>query len=224
MKKVTQNNEISYILFPTNYIIEILGNVASGKTTAARNIARISSFAYIDCEVYSKNPFLSRFVKNPKRWAFTNELSFAFERAKKVPTILKQMDAEPIILDSGLDMGLFVYGKANFMDRNINNDEWNLLTNLHNKLLIHAPPIHGAIFIDVPVDVLMKRMWDRGREHEQHYSRKYLLEAQARIEEYKSDMIALKKRKFIATYHQLEKRLEFHTKEDKKIEKLFSLL
>jgi len=44
------------------------------------------------------------------------------------------------------------------------------------------------------------------------------------VDIYKRDMIALKKRKVIATYHQLTGHLEFHGKVDPKIAKLFSSL
>jgi deoxyadenosine/deoxycytidine kinase len=224
MKKVTHNKETSYILFPANFVIEILGNVASGKTTISRQIARMSSLAYVNWDVYTKNPFLQRYVKNPRRWAFSTELSFSFERSKKVAQILKQMESEPLVLDSGFDMGMYVYAKAGYKDGDMNEEEWKLLTDIHQKLIIHAPRIDAAIFMDVPIEVLMKRMWERGREHEQHYSRKYIEGTQQRIEEYKNDMIALNKRRVVATYHQLEKQLEFHTKEDKKIQHLFELL
>jgi deoxyadenosine/deoxycytidine kinase len=224
MKKIIHNKEITYMLFPANFVIEILGNIAAGKTTTSRNIAKISSFAYVDCDVYTKNPFLELAVKGPRRWAFTNELNFSYERARKIPHVLKLIQSEPLVLDSGFDMGHFVYAKNGYVNEDMTDEEWKLLTNLHQKLIIHAPRIDAAIFLDVPIDLLMKRMWERGREHEQHYSRKYIEDTQSRIEEYKNDMIALKKRKVIATYHQLEKKLEFHTKEDKKIEKLFSFL
>lgn len=224
MKKIIHNKEITYMLFPANYNIEILGNIAAGKSTLSRSIAKISSFAYVDCEVYSKNPFLPLATKSPKRWAFTTELNFSYERAKKIPHVLKLMQSEALVLDSGFDMGHFVYAKASHLIKDLTDDEWKFLTELHQKLIIHAPQIHASIFIDVPIDILIKRMWDRGRAHEQNYSKKYLEDAQERIEEYKNDMIALKKRRVIATYYQLEKRLEFHTKEDIKIKKLFSFL
>jgi deoxyguanosine kinase len=204
--------------------MEILGNIAAGKTTTSRHIARISSFAYIDCDIYSKNPFLSLAAKEPKRWAFTNELYFSTQRAKKIPKVLNLSQSEPLVLDSGCDMGHYVYAKARYLAEDMTCDEWELLAHLHQKLLIHAPTIDVAIFLDVPLDTLMQRIWKRGREHEQHYSKKYLEEAQQRIEEYKNDMIALKKRKTIATYHQLERELEFHTKEDKKLKELFAQL
>nr|MBP9719605.1 deoxynucleoside kinase [Candidatus Levybacteria bacterium] len=204
--------------------IEILGNIASGKTTTAHRIAHISSFAYMDVDVYKKNPFLCLFATNRRRWAFTNEISFSFERSKKIPQILKQTEAEPIVLDSGFDMGHFVYAKTGFLGGDMTEEEWKLLAAMHEKLLTHAPTINAAIFLDVPIDLLMKRMWKRGREFEQDYSRKYIMDVQAQIDAYKNDCIALKKRKIIATYHQVEKELEFHTAEDSKLKKLFSSL
>lgn len=224
MSNMTSNSDTNFILFPINYIIEIVGNVASGKTTTAKRIAHISSFAYMDCDVYSKNPFLPLSVKNPDRWALTNDLQFAYTRSKKIPQLLKKMEEEPMVLDAGFNMGHFVYSKASFREGNMTEDEWHLLSNIHEKLLTHIPPIQATIFLDVPVEALMERIWKRGREHEQSYSRKYVSDLQKHVDAYKQDMIALKQRKIIATYKQLEKELVFHTKADTKIAKLISLL
>lgn len=211
-------------LFPANTIIEIIGNVASGKTTAAKKIAQATTFEYIDIDVYAKNPFLPLFVHDSKRWTFTNDLYFSLIRSQQIPLMLKRMNFSPLVLDSSLDMGIYVYSKSCYIEGKMTPDEWEFLQKLHKTLMQKEPTVYATIFIDVPIDALMDRIVRRGRAHEQEYTRKYVTQLQERLDEYKQDMSALKTRKIVATYHQLEKKLEFHTKEDKKLTKLFELL
>lgn len=211
-------------LFPAGTIIEVIGNVASGKTTATRKIAQATTFEYIDIDVYAKNPFLPLFVKDPKRWTFTNDLYFSLIRSQQIPVMLKRMTFSPLILDSSLDMGIYVYSKSCYIQGKMTLGEWEFLQKLHKTLLQKEPTVYATIFIDVPINALMDRIARRGRTHEQDYTRKYVTQLQERLDEYKKDMTALKTRKIVATYHQLEKKIEFHGKEDKKISKLFDLL
>lgn len=224
MKPKTLSSERKVPLFPAGMIIEIVGNVASGKTTAARTLARISDFEYIDIDVYTKNPFLKLFVEDPKRWTFTNDLFFSHIRSQQIPQMQKKMTFSPLLLDSSLDMGIYVYSKNCFNQGKMNKHEWDFLQKLHKALTQKAPLIYATVFIDVPVKDIMTRIASRGRVHEQEYSAKYVSQLQECLDEYRQDMIALKTRKIIATFHQLERRLEFHTKEDNKIKKLFSFL
>lgn len=212
------------VLFPAGTIIEIVGNVASGKTTASKTIARLSTYEYIDIDVYAKNPFLPLFVEDPKRWTFTSDLYFSMIRSQQIPLIHKKMSYSPIVLDSSLDMGIYVYSKSCYLQGKLTPDEWDFLQKLHKTLIQKQPEIYATIFVDVPIDALMNRIVRRGRTHEQEYTRKYVSQLQERLDEYKKDMIALKTRKHVITYHQLEKKLEFHGKEDKKLIALFDLL
>lgn len=212
------------VLFPAGTIIEIIGNVASGKTTTSRLIPRISSMRYVDVDIYEKNPFLPHLLKNPDRWSFTTELHFAYERSKQLGKIIKMKEFESLVLDSGFDSGFYVYSRNGFVQKFMNEHEWHLLSKIYEQFMHNAPPITATIFLEVPVKALMDRIWTRGRKHEEDYSRSYVKQLQERINEYKQEMIALKKRKHIVTYHQLEDRIEFHGKEHPKIKALLEQL
>lgn len=212
------------VLFPVGTIIEIVGNVASGKTTTSRLIPRLSSLTYVDVDIYEKNPFLPHLLKNPERWSFTTELHFTYERSKQLGKIIKMKEFESLVLDSGFDMNFYVYSGNGYVQKFMNEHEWHLLSKIYGEFMHNAPPIFATIFLDVPVKTLMERIWNRGRKHEEDYPRSYVLQLNERIKEYKQEMIALKKRKYVVTYHQLEKRIEFHGKEHPKIKELLEKL
>lgn len=219
---VNMNQEKPKILFPAGFTLEVVGNVASGKTTLSKHLGKVSNFLYADLEIYTKNPFLPLYVNDPKRWAFQTGIQFSYERAKQINAVQKQREWDPVVLDQGFDMGIFVYSKTSFMKEEMIEAEWNLLQKMHEQLMKNAPEIDATVFLHVPVKTLMERMEIRGREHERYYSLGYVEQLQQMVDAYKQDMVALKKRKVIATYHQLTGLLEFHGKMDPKIAKLFS--
>lgn len=211
-------------LFPASTIIEVVGNAASGKTTAAKAIARKTTCEYIPVNMYAKNPFVDETAVHPARWTFTNHLYFSYLRSQQIPEIIKTMNLSPVVLDSGLDVGLYVYTKNSFLQGTISKDEWKFFQKLHTILMGKTPPIYATIFMHVSIEDSMKRIRDRGRPHEQNYSWRYIENLHDRLKEYKNDLVALNSRKVVATYFQKENRLEFHTKEDKKIKTLFELI
>ena len=212
------------VLFPAGSLIEVVGNVASGKSTTAKDIAKYSNLFYADLSVHEKNPFLQLFVKKPKRWTFQTNLHFSTERARKLSKALKKTTFEPLVLDPGFDMGLHVYSRASYLMGDMTREEWELLEKLHNQLLEEQPKIYATIFLDVPIPALLQRIHLRGRRHELQYSKKYLELLDKSLHEYKRELIALKARKVVITYTQLVKDIQFHGKVDPKLEKILKVL
>ena len=203
--------------FPNNTVIEILGNVASGKTTVSLNIPKVSNFHYVDIDIYAQNPFLSDYVKDSKRWTFTSDLFFSFERAKQISIVKEAMEQNPVVLDSGFNMGMAVYTRSCFHQNKLNPEEWAFFQTLHTNLMKDAPPLYASIFIEAPIEILMARIKKRGRLHEQNYTKEYLLQLQEGLDEYKENLLTNKSRNIIMTYHELEKTYVFDRGNDPKI-------
>lgn len=214
----------SSVTFPKGTIIEILGNVASGKTTTALNIPKVSNFQYIDIDIYAQNPFLEDYVKKPERWTFTSDLFFSFERSKQIDLVKEAIKQDPVVLDSGFDMGMAVYTKSCFRQNKMNANEWTFFQNLHKSLMKYTPPLYASIFIEVPIDVLMDRIVKRGRSHEQNYTKEYLIQLQEGLDEYRENLIINKSRSVIVSYRELEKAHVFDKGQDEKISQILKKL
>lgn len=186
------------ITFPTPYIIEVIGNVAAGKTTFAKKIAKLSNAVYIDTDLYLENPFLSLYVHQPKRWAFSTGIQFSHQRAQRIDYIMKKMAESPIVLDHGFHMGINVYSRHEFLEERMTDDEWKLLQSVHEALMKSAPEIALTVFLDVPVPILMERIKQRGRKHEQEYSTRYVTQLEKRFHEYRDTL--KKKKHALLTY------------------------
>lgn len=212
------------INFPEGKIIEILGNVASGKTTTSLNIPKVSNFHYVDIDIYAQNPFLEDYVKDPKRWTFTSDLFFSFERSKQIELVAEAIGQNPVVLDSGFDMGMAVYAKSCFRQNKMTANEWTFFQNLHKSLMKDVPPLYTSIFIEVPIEILMSRIRKRGRFHEQDYTKEYLIQLQEGLDEYRENLIINKSRNVIVTYKELEKTHTFDKGQDEKISQILKKL
>lgn len=180
-----------------NQIIEVIGIVASGKTTLAKTLAKKQTSIYLDIDLFLKNPFLVENTKNPKRWAFTTGLHFSFNRVQQIPLLVQKLKKKSVILDQGFDMGIYVYSKTRFIQGNMSDREWQFLLELHEYFIKDAPPIQTTIVLQISIPEIMRRIKKRGRPHEKLYTRKYLQQLDTNLREYVSDLVESGKRKTI---------------------------
>lgn len=173
---------------PQNTIIEIVGNVGTGKTTLSKKLAKILRAKYLDVDPFIENPFLPLYVTNRKKWAFATSLHFSFSRAKLISKV-KATKSSPIVLDHGFNSGLFMYPRASYELGEMTTNEWEFLKEIHHKLMKNLPPVTISIFLNLDSKSILKRLKERGRPHETHYSQKYIEQLQKGLEEYKKHLI-----------------------------------
>lgn len=63
--------------------ITVMGTLGSGKTTAARLLARELNFKLLE-ENVEENAFLPRFYKDMSRWAFHSQVFFLMEKIRQM--------------------------------------------------------------------------------------------------------------------------------------------
>ncbi len=181
-------------------IIEIVGNVGSGKTTLSKKLARKISAKYIDVDPFIENPFLSSYVLDMKRWAFSTALHFSFMRSKMIAEV-KKITNRPIVLDHGFESGLHMYPWASFMNGEMNKEEWDFLQQLHNEFMNDLPAVNTTIFIHLTTEEVMKRLKIRGRDHEKHYTTKYVESLRKGLDEYRKKLLKNGSRQTIIDFY-----------------------
>jgi len=149
------------------YIV-IEGPIGCGKTTLARKLAdRYPSNLLL--ENAAANPFLPKFYQDADRYALPTQLFFLFQRTEQIRE-LSQRD-----LFGGATIADFFLEKDPLFARlNLNDEEFALYRQIyqHQQLQTTAPDL--VIYLQTPVDALLKRVEQRNIQYEQSISREYL--------------------------------------------------
>lgn len=148
--------------------VAVEGNIGVGKTTLAKRLA--STFNYQTLlEAAEENPFLERFYLDRKRNALPTQLYFLFQRSQQFRE-LRQGD-----MFSPLRVADFLLNKDPLFARvTLDDDEFNLYKKVYDQLIIDAPKPDLVVYLQAPVDTLMKRVRQRGIAAEQRIELEYL--------------------------------------------------
>ena len=116
-----------------------------------------------------ENPFLPRFYRNRKAWAFQTQLFFMLSRYRQQKK-LAQLD-----LFSKKFVADYMFAKDRiFASINLQDDEFVLYEKLCSLLAGDIPQPDLVIYLQGSCDSLLKRISSRGRSFESDISRSYL--------------------------------------------------
>lgn len=148
--------------------IAVEGCIGVGKTTLARNIARLFNYDML-LEQAEENPFLERFYQDPKATALPTQLFFLFQRANQLQA-LRQDD-----LFTPVRVADFLMEKDQlFAQVTLDDDELQIYQQVYDRLTINAPRPDLVIYLQAPLAVLTERIRLRGNPIEQQISEDYL--------------------------------------------------
>ena len=144
-----------------DYIV-IEGPIGVGKTTLARRLA--DSFGTdLMLEGAEDNPFLPRFYEDPVSGALPTQLFFLFNRARQIQS-LRQAD-----MFRRVGVADFLMEKDRlFAQLTLSDDELALYNQVYEKLTLDAPVPDLVIYLQAPVEVLLKRISERGVPYERN--------------------------------------------------------
>ena len=148
--------------------IAVEGPIGVGKTTLARRLAQTFSYEIV-LERSDENPFLERFYRNRSQYALATQLFFLFQRAQQLEK-LRQADLfEPVrVADFLLDKDRL------FAEVTLDQDEFRLYNQVYDRIVLSAPIPDLVIYLQAPVDVLLRRIQQRGISYEQLIDTAYL--------------------------------------------------
>lgn len=143
--------------------LEILGNIASGKTTLCKNMGKKGYLSIF--ENFQDNPFFENFYKDPQAYSFETELTFLLQHyhSIKIP-IKKKMIA--------CDYSLFL--DMAYADVNLTGNRHKLFTEIVEELLIEIGHPLQIIHLTCPEEILLQRIAARNRDVEKSISVEYL--------------------------------------------------
>lgn len=148
--------------------VAVEGNIGVGKTTLATRLANTFGYQTL-LEAADENPFLERFYQDRKRNALPTQLFFLFQRSKQFQE-LRQGD-----MFSPLRVADFLINKDPLFARvTLDDDEFQLYRRVYDQLIIDAPRPDLVVYLQAPVDTLLRRIRQRGIVAEQRINADYL--------------------------------------------------
>ncbi len=148
--------------------IVIEGPIGVGKTTLAKKLAE-SFNSDVLLEGVDENPFIERFYQDPRSAALQTQLFFLFQRARQMQE-LRQAD-----LFRPVRVADFIMEKDRlFAELTLDEEEFKLYEQVYQHVTIDAPSPDLVIYLQAPVDILLKRVAKRGRGYERNLDSRYL--------------------------------------------------
>ena len=148
--------------------ISIEGNIGVGKTTLAKRLS-LDFKSRLLLEQFANNPFLPKFYKNPKEYAFPLELFFMAERYSQLKKHKEQDLFQPITIADYF----FIKSKL-FSDTNLGPDEKRLFNRLFEIMFSSLSTPDLVVYLYSNIDRLQKNIQKRGRVFEKEISNEYL--------------------------------------------------
>lgn len=145
-------------------IISIEGSIGSGKSTTARMVAERLSYPAV-LEKTDIHPFLADFYADPHRSALQTELAFV---------LLHYHQLRPLTEERNLVTDFSPGKDLVFARMNLSGEDLEIFESLFQKLVGRLKKPALATFLDLPVDLLMKRIARRGRPYELGIAVEYL--------------------------------------------------
>lgn len=161
---------------PAYIVVE--GPIGVGKTSLARRLA--STFeSDLLLEGDGENPFLERFYEDPRSGALPAQLFFLFQRTRQVQAMRQGDMFQPVrVADYLMEKDRL------FAELTLDAEELKLYEQVYSHLVVDAPIPDLVIYLQAPVDVLLKRIARRGIAYERRIDAGYLRrlsEAYARL-------------------------------------------
>jgi deoxyadenosine/deoxycytidine kinase len=149
------------------YIV-VEGPIGVGKTSLARRLAE-SFDGELILEPADENPFLERFYKTGRSAALPAQLFFLFQRARQMESLRQSDLFSPVrVADFHIDKDRL------FAECNLDAEELALYEQICAKLEVEAPTPDLVIYLQAPVDSLLRRIARRGIPYERMIDRAYL--------------------------------------------------
>lgn len=149
------------------YIV-VEGPIGVGKTTLARKLAE-SFGSELLLEGADENPFLERFYRNRRQSALPTQLFFLFQRIRQMESLQQADLFQPVRVSD------FLMEKDRlFAEITLDEQEFKLYEQVYAHAVPEPPVPDLVIYLQAPVDVLLRRIARRGISYEQKIDARYL--------------------------------------------------
>ena len=171
---------------PANTVITIAGTVGVGKSTMTKALADALSFR-TSFEKVDTNPYLDKFYNDFEKWSFHLQIYFLAERFKEQKRIFEYGGG--FIQDRSIYEDTGIFAKMHFDKGTMSPTDYETYTNLFDAMVMtpYFPHPDLLVYLEGPVDDIIGRIQERGREMEQQTPHEYWYEMHGRYENWIND-------------------------------------
>ena len=168
---------------PANAVITIAGTVGVGKSTMTRALAEALKFR-TSYEKVDTNPYLDKFYDDFEKWSFHLQVYFLAERFKEQKRIFEYGGG--FIQDRSIYEDTGIFAKMHYDKGTMTPIDYETYTNLFDAMVMtpYFPHPDLLVYLEGPIDDVIGRIQERGREMEQQTPHTYWQEMHGRYEEW----------------------------------------
>ncbi|MCH7324038.1 deoxynucleoside kinase [Solibacillus sp. MA9] len=166
---------------PANAVITIAGTVGVGKSTMTKALADALKFR-TSYEKVDTNPYLDKFYDDFEKWSFHLQVYFLAERFKEQKRIFEYGGG--FIQDRSIYEDTGIFAKMHFDKGTMTPTDYETYTNLFDAMVMtpYFPHPDLLVYLEGPIDAVIGRIQERGREMEQQTPHTYWEEMHGRYE------------------------------------------
>ena len=168
---------------PANAVITIAGTVGVGKSTMTKALADALKFR-TSYEKVDTNPYLDKFYDDFEKWSFHLQVYFLAERFKEQKRIFEYGGG--FIQDRSIYEDTGIFAKMHFDKGTMTPTDYETYTNLFDAMVMtpYFPHPDLLVYLEGPIDDVIGRIQERGREMEQQTPHTYWEEMHGRYEDW----------------------------------------
>ncbi|ARD48409.1 deoxynucleoside kinase [Sporosarcina sp. P33] len=168
---------------PSNSVFAVAGMVGAGKSTMAHAIAERLGFQE-SLENVAENPYLERFYDDFERWSFHLQIFFLAERFKEQKHIFESGGG--FVQDRSIYEDVGIFAKMHADKGTMEAVDFETYMSLYDAMVMtpYFPHPNALIYLEGPMQTILDRIEERGRDMELQTPRSYWEEMYRRYEQW----------------------------------------
>lgn len=167
--------------FFMKYYVVVAGNIGVGKSTLVQIMSQRLGWEPFFEAVY-ENPYLADFYADMPRWAFQSQMFFLTRRLHAHHQLLLRPGT--VVQDRSVYEDAEIFARNLHVQGQMSERDYATYSDMYAVLKMFLPPPHLVVYLQAPVETLLKRIALRGREYEKQIAPAYLEQLNRLYEEW----------------------------------------